>query len=271
MKILKSIFEFYLHSSIHVSIAVWSLYKISFIYLNSPYIQYLDCLVITSTIVGYNKIKFGSIFLKNKKLVSNEIKVISVLAFLIGFWCFIKVNLLIKIIFLLSFIVVFIYTIPNPYSKKNMRNTNGIKIFLVAFSWTLVTYFSLFNEMKNENFLQYFILGLQRFIFVLVATIPFEIRDINLDENELMTIPQKFGIFKSKLIGVFLLGINSLFFLGVENINIYYITLELFVYAILAYALVKVTKYKKLNYTRFWVEGIPIFWVFNLFILSQLF
>jgi len=271
MKILKSIFEYYLHSSIHVSIAVWSLYKISFIYFNSPYIQYLDCLVITYSIVGYNKIKFGSIFLKNKKLVSNEIKVTSVLAFLIGFWCFIKIDLLIKIIFLLSFIVVLIYSIPNPFSKKNMRNTNGIKIFLVAFSWTLVTYFSLLNEMKDENFIQYFIMGLQRFIFVLVATIPFEIRDINLDENELRTIPQKFGIFKSKIIGVSLLIINSLFFFKIENINIYYIILELFIYSTLAYALVNVTKYKTLNYTRFWVEGIPIFWVFNLFLLSQLF
>ena len=65
MKILKSLFEFYLKSSLHVSFAVWALYKISFINFNSTEMPYLDWLVFTYSIVGYNIIKFVLIFFKN--------------------------------------------------------------------------------------------------------------------------------------------------------------------------------------------------------------
>ncbi|MDG2371511.1 MAG: hypothetical protein P8L83_02750 [Flavobacteriaceae bacterium] len=271
MKIVKSLFEFYLQSSLHVSFAVWALYKISFIYIDSSDVPYLDCLIVTSSIVGYNKIKYGSIFLKNRKLISNEIILISFLAFVVGFWCFIQVDLLIKSIFIICFAVVVLYVIPNPSSNKSLRNTNGIKIFLVAFSWTLVSYLSLINEMNAHNFFHYLVMGIQRFIFVVVATIPFEIRDINFDKSELGTLPQKFGIFKSKLFGFLLLTLNSFFLYFIEDINFYYKIIEFIIYLILAYTLFKTTKNKSLNYTRFWIEGIPVFWLFNLLLLSQLF
>jgi len=271
MRVFKTLFEFYLQSSLHVSFAVWALYKISFIYLNSTETPYLDWLVFTSSIVGYNKIKYGSNFFINPKFISKEITSITFLAFIIGFWCFYHLDLLTQTIFMMSFIVVVFYAIPNPSSNKNLRNSNGIKIFLVAFSWTLVSYAALINQMNILDTNQYIIMGIQRFIFVLVATIPFEIRDISIDKNDLGTLPQRFGIFKSKLLGLSLLMLNTCLLYFIDDINFLYKILEFLIYLVLGYGLFITTINKPLNFTRFWIEGIPIFWLFVLLLLNQLF
>ena len=271
MKLLKTLYSFYLLSSLHVSFAVWALYKVSFIYFNSTENLYLDGLVFTSSVVGYNVIKYGSMFLKNKTLVSKEIIFITFSSLLIGIWCFFYTHLLTQVVFILSFILVILYIIPNPSSKINLRNSNGVKIFLVAFSWTLVSYVSLTSQMNILEFNQNVILGIQRFIFVLVATIPFEIRDINIDDSELGTLPQRFGVFKSKLLGILLLTLNTCLLYFVIEINLIFKIIEFFIYLVLGYALLISSTNKPLSFTRFWVEGIPIIWIFTLLILNQIF
>ena len=91
----------------------------------------------------------------------------------------------------------FIYVIPFNRSKKNIRNHSQIKIFIVAFCWASVTVlFPLTNE-TDIDFLNSFLLFIQRFIFVIAYTIPFEIRDLKYDSLNLKTMPQVFGIKKN--------------------------------------------------------------------------
>ena len=271
MKLFKRLFEFYLLSSLHVSFAVWALYKVSFVYSDSIGSLYIDGLVVTSSVVGYNLIKYGQIFYNKKLLISKSIVFITFLSFLIGLWCFFNVHLLTQVIFIITFILVIFYLIPNPSSNKNLRNSYGIKIFLVAFSWTLVSHLSLISNLSYSKFDQNIIITIQRFIFVLVATIPFEIRDINVDKSQLGTLPQRFGIFKSKLLGIVLLILNTYLLFFILDINIKFKIIEFFIYLILGYLLVVSSINKGLNFTRFWIEGIPIVWIFILSTLSQIF
>ena len=271
MKLFKFFFEFYLSSSLHVSFSVWALYKVSFIYSNSTENLYLDGLVIASSIVGYNLIKYGSIFLKNKLSISKSIIFVTFVSFFIGVWCFFNIHLSTQFIFILTLTLVILYLIPIPSSNKNLRNTYGVKIFLVAFSWTLVSHFSLSVHINISEFDQNIIMAIQRFIFVLVATIPFEIRDINKDKSGLGTLPQRFGVFKSKLLGISLLLVNTYLLYSVLEINMIFKIIESFIYLILSYGLLVSSANKNLNFTRFWIEGIPIFWIFILLILNQLF
>ncbi len=46
---------------------------------------------------------------------------------------------------------------------------------------------------------------LQRFLFVMVLTIPFEIRDMAVDNLSLGTIPQKIGIKNARKLGIYVL------------------------------------------------------------------
>jgi len=105
----------------------------------------------------------------------------------------------------------------------------------------------------------------------LVATIPFEIRDSKTDESGLGTLPQRFGIFKSKLFGLSLLIINTYLLYYILEINMIFKIIESFIYLILSYGLLVSSSNKTLNFTRFWIEGIPIFWIFILLILNRLF
>ena len=116
----------------------------------------------------------------------------------------------------------------------------------------------------------YLIFGIQRFIFVFVLIIPFDIRDTKTDKIELKTIPQALGIFKSKLLGISLLIFNATIFYFTDNISFELIIVEVFMYLILSYALMISNSKKNLNFTRFWVEGIPIIWFLILFILRQI-
>ena len=247
------------------------MYKVSFIYSNSTENLYLDGLIITSSIVGYNLIKYGSIYLKNNLSISKSITFITFLSFLVGVWCFFNIHLLTQFIFIISFILVILYVIPNPSSNKNLRNSYGVKIFLVAFAWTLVSHFSLSVHMNITEFDQNIIIAIQRFIFVLVATIPFEIRDIKIDKNDLGTLPQRFGIFKSKILGLLLLILNTCLFYFIIDFHFIFMLLEVFIYFILGFFLLISNANQPLNFTRFWIEGIPVFWIFILSILNQLF
>jgi len=101
--------------------------------------------------------------------------------------------------------------------------------------------------------------GLQRYLFVLVATLPFEIRDLKLDDPNLSTWPQKLGIQKTRWLG----GLLLLLFVFLE---IYHSIssnfLLVFGMAILLMGFVLRSKAKQSKYfSSFWVEGIPILWL----------
>ncbi|MGB2435758.1 MAG: hypothetical protein ACPIB5_06555, partial [Flavobacteriaceae bacterium] len=136
----------------------------------------------------------------------------------------------------------------------------GLKIHLVALSWVLTTVFlplSMGGQSMTEFSLVY---GLQRYLFVLVATLPFEIRDLKLDDPNLSTWPQKLGIQKTRWLG----GLLLLLFVFLE---IYYaassnVFLVLGI-AILLMGFVLKSKAEQSKYfSSFWVEGIPILWLF---------
>ena len=58
------------------------------------------------------------------------------------------------------------------------------------------------NLSLNNNMILHLIC---RFLFVFLITIPFDIRDIKYDNNNLKTIPLSLGIQKSKLLSIFTL------------------------------------------------------------------
>ncbi len=270
MNWFKDLFELYLKASLHVSISVWSLYKITFFYLNSSQNYYLDWLVFSSSIVAYNLIKFTPVLIQNKKSISASVLILTFFSFFSGFFCFFYIDLLTQIFFLFSFVIVLFYSTPTFFTVFNLRNYKGLKIFIVSLVWTIVTYFSLISQMNLVYDLSYITLAIQRFVFVFVLTIPFDIRDINVDKIELKTIPQILGIRRSKLLGILLLIFNTSIFYFIGKISLIFILVEVFINLILGLLLIISDPKKPLNFTRFWVEGVPIIWVIILYVFMQI-
>ena len=90
------------------------------------------------------------------------------------------------------------YILPAFGGKKRLRDFNFIKIFLVAFVWAWVTVALPWFNLEKAITGNFFLLFAERFLFVFAITIPFDIRDLKVDEHtKVVTIPKSIGTKRS--------------------------------------------------------------------------
>lgn len=124
------------------------------------------------------------------------------------------------------------YVIPVLKGKKRLRDVHFVKVFLIAIVWTWLTVFLPALELGLEQQLSTILMCLERVCFVFAITIPFDIRDLEIDQfNKVKTIPSRYGIKNSKAIALFLLAMA----LGFAYLNLY--TLGISAWQFLAYLL----------------------------------
>lgn len=95
------------------------------------------------------------------------------------------------------------YVIPLR-SEYRLRDINYIKIFLIALVWAYISILPIIlTDGLSATLLSYLI---EKFLFLLAITIPFDIRDKTIDSrNNLRTIPDLLGVRKSYLLSITLL------------------------------------------------------------------
>lgn len=269
MRLLKSVFDFYINSSIHVALAVYALSWITLLEFDLSYSEAILYFIFYSSITGYNFVKYFGVARFHHRSLTDSLKVIQVFSGI----CFLamcyygfklKGNALYALV-ILAFIT-YLYALPLStklinISKKNLRSISGLKVYVVALVWTAVT---VFLPLLNEKFplsLEVYITAFQRFLFVLILMLPFEIRDMQYDSLKLHTIPQKIGVKQTKILGLILIA----FFFFSEFLKDELDTQNTIVLSVIAIICVlamlfsseKQTKY----YSSFWVESIPIVWL----------
>lgn len=111
-------------------------------------------------------------------------------------------------------------------SKIALRNIPGLKLFLIAFVWSISTVALPIVEINETHysvtpFADIIILCLKRFLFVAAITVPFDIRDLFQDQSyNLKTIPTIFGEQKAYFFcQILLLGYIILLFLFNNNFD----------------------------------------------------
>ena len=272
MKLLLRFFNFYLDASIHVALAVFSLVYVTTITLNISINSHLIYFIFFGTIVCYNFIKYG-VEADKYFLVANPYhKNIQIISFLSGAVALYHVLFLNKhtwsLFVVLGFLVI-LYALPLLPSAKNLRSFGGLKIVVVALVWAMTTVLLPYFSEKEEVSWDVAIETIQRFLFVLVLLIPFEIRDLAYDDVKLKTLPQRYGVTNTKLIGAFL---SLVFFLATflkDQIGVN----ELLVKGILFLGLCGLMYVTKRNQTKyyasFWVEAVSIIWLVVLLILEK--
>jgi 4-hydroxybenzoate polyprenyltransferase len=104
----------------------------------------------------------------------------------------------------------------------------------------------------------------QRFLFIFVLLIPFEIKDMKADSKTIMTIPLVLGIKPTKIIGYLclLIFVFISFFENQQPITSFFIGM------ITACFLFFSTSDRNKYFSIFWVESIPIYW-YLLLVCSQ--
>ena len=266
----KKWFGFYLNASIHVALAAVSFTLITCYEFEIKPDSTINLFVFFATISAYNFVKyFGADKAHFKDLTSNVN-----LIFWVTFCCLILAGY--YLIFLniegLALIVVagvitWFYAFPKSpfrlFSKDvgNLRMIPGLKVYLVALVWSLVTFLLPIVENGFDITPVMLISFAQRFLILVVLILPFEIRDLQFDSLKLQTIPQKIGVRNTKLAGfIMILAIAILEYLKQQDATVYRLSL-LTILIISAVLLFFSRKNSKQIYTGFWVESIPVFWL----------
>ena len=268
MQTIKRIFDFYIFSNIHVALASFSLTKITLVAyeIESNLVPFF---VFFSTIASYNFIRLYKVyeiqywifkFIKEYKksiigLTFFSLSVVIYLSFLLKFT---------TLVALAPFgLFTLFYVIPIPVKKNKplaLRSVSFLKLFLIAVSWAGVT---VLIPLLNYSILlqnNEIITLIQRFLFLVVIVIPFDIRDLKFDSEKLKTLPQVIGIQRSKVLGLFFL----MLFLGLElfkkPVEAVQFRDHLMIAVITLLFLFRATTNQHKYYSAFFVESLPIVW-----------
>jgi hypothetical protein len=124
-------------------------------------------------------------------------------ALALGIFCFYIIHTLAAFLLLLGvFFISFFYVTSFSFLKIPVRSLPYAKGALIALCWTAACVaFPFVNSGQSIDFL----FCVSHFCFFLALTIPFDIRDISVDQGVITTIAVKLGIFYSKLTAVLLL------------------------------------------------------------------
>lgn len=270
MKWLKSVFSFYIYSSIHVALAVVSMTYVSLIEFRLPTDWSLLFFVFFSTITGYNFVKFYGIAKFHHRSLASWLRIIQVFSLM----CFLLMiyfatQLEFKTLFYISIfaVVTFLYAIPflpNRFfldRKKNLRNIGGLKVYVIALVWAGVTVLLPILDNNVPFDMDVWITAMQRFALVMMLMLPFEIRDLRYDSLKLATIPQKIGVRNTKIMGLVLSILFLLLEFFKDELSSKIIVLTFAVTFITLLFILFSNKTRSDYYSAFWVESVPILWL----------
>lgn len=161
----------------------------------------------------YSKYRFNRSFLFTGEKLLHKI-IFSITSVILPFYI---VNFSFELILLLLPIalVSFLYPVgvkEDSNSFLALRELPYLKIFLISVSWALVTLILPLVYAENEINFNVFVEFVFRVAFVMAITLPFDIRDVKSDKNEMKTLPQIMGVKKAKLLSYILILSNILYY-----------------------------------------------------------
>lgn len=161
-----------------------------------------------------------------------------------------------KFILIIPILISGFYAIP--IFNKRLRDISYVKIFLIAFSWSWLTAY-IPAALIDQSGIEITLICLERFLFILAITIPFDIRDIRQDQEiALRTIVNTLGIYRSKILAVLFLLLAAVIAYYLLSIGIYNSPLLisiLIAYIISAWLVINSNPNRQELYFVGWLDG----------------
>lgn len=270
MKYLKAAFNFYLDSSIHVALAVCSLLYLTVFEYDIELTSHLVGFVFFGTITAYNFVKYAGVARFHHRSLTDKLRVIQVFSLLcFGMLVYYVTLLPLKLYWLMGALalVTFFYAIP-VLGRRTLRMMSGFKIFAVALVWAGITVLAPWLAVTDVITTDVWLTFVQRFLIVIVLTIPFEIRDLRFDETALGTLPQKLGVTTAKWVGVLVMYAGFSLDLFKDEFSCAHSSAFAITCFFCALALWGANEDQKKYYSSFVVESIPIVWLGIFYLLK---
>jgi len=251
---LKALGNFYLYSSLNISLVAALFTLESYLLFSCPvdwnYILFIFCstmcLYSMHRIVGMQKVKAFEDQGRYKviKKYKWHIIVYLIISCLVAAYCFFHLSLTTQVWLLVPSILAIAYSLPIFGNGNRLRDFNYIKIFLIGLVWSSLCFLvpmctneSLVIQLELKPLL--WLLLIERVLFMIAITIPFDIRDQEVDGAiGVQTLIHKFGSSGAKKIAIGMLGLALLLILFLSFSGL--ISIQYFLSLILSYILAAV-------------------------------
>lgn len=216
------------------------------------------------SITGYNFVKYAGLAKLHHRSLARNLRFIQVFSFLIFLGLVYMAFLQTWDVLLMSALLgifTLLYAAPVLTQKRNLRDLAGIKILIIALVWAGVSVILPLLDHPEVSLFDKILMFLQRALFIIVITLPFEIRDLEYDSKHLATIPQKIGIKKTRLLGWLMLLLVLVLEILKEEFQMVNFVVLAGLTLLSAYALRLADRRQPDYFAAFWVEALPIAWV----------
>jgi len=151
------------------------------------------------------------------------------------------------------------YSLPLFKTKsKNirLRDFSYLKIVLIALTWSIVCgNLVLINSAQSYSAVQHLAIFIEKFLFLIAITIPFDIRDYEQDKIEsVKTIPNSVGIKQSILIAIVCLVVSLIVIIFLDT-NFYYKLAYSMAYIYAAILIIAASAKKNAMYYLFYLDA----------------
>ncbi len=273
MRILRSLFDFYINASIHVALSVTSISLITLWVFDISQTPEILFFIFFASITGYNFIKYARMAGLHHRSLADGLKLIQLFSFFcMGCALYFLFQLSREIVVISGLFATFtlLYALPF-FNKRSLRTISGLKIFVVALVWAGVTVFLPLVTQTSFEDADMWIHFSEIFLLVIVWTLVFEIRDLPYDAKGLKTIPQVIGIKGTKKLGIVVLGLVVLLEGFRDDLSQAYF-ISLFITVSISGILLLLAQKKQPKYfASFIVESIPIVWMLIFLFLRNAF
>lgn len=265
------IFNFYINSSIHVGLAVVALQLVTYLTLDISGDKDLLLFTFFATITGYNFIKYSQLAKLHHLSLTESLRIIQIFSlgcFFAMLYYLSKLPFGVLCMCMVLGLITVLYGAPVFSRKRTLRSLQGVKIYIIATVWTGVVVLLPVLERELVFGWDEVIICLQRFLFVIAITIPFDIRDLRYDDMSIGTLPAQLGVERAKVLGCFLLVLLVLLEALKDDITndilLSTIVISIVSGCLLLYSGKKQSKY----YASFLVESVPLAWFILLNVIS---
>jgi 4-hydroxybenzoate polyprenyltransferase len=170
---------------------------------------------------------------------------------------FLKLGIKVQVTLIVPGIISILYVLP-IFAGKRLRDLPLIKIFLVAIVYAYVCVF-IPGMMVDFHIYPVLLLFFGRLFFIFGITIPFDIRDVNIDgETEVKTLISQLGIKSSKglAIGMLILALTlSWIFISYTQLPFQYVIPEITVHIICILLVYYANAHRSDFYYAFLLDG----------------
>jgi len=261
---MSAIVKLYVYNNFHIALCALAFTAEYYLRNNQPLDKKYLVFIFFSTlalyclhrIIGINKI---DISLLDKRMLSYKrmSKILFSILIISGLCASISFLSLPQQVMLMCIAPIFIslfYALPIFGKQMRLRDFPFIKIFLIAIVWTWLCYYI---PASQHNDIDKFYL-LECVFFMLLITLPFDIRDLRVDSSSgTKTIPGTIGIKSTKILGTFLFVIALVIIYFQREVSTVKIALTL-CYLLAWILLLGTNKERSDLYYSFFIDGLLI-------------